>query len=273
MGNYGAPPPGYPGQGQPMPAYFADPLANVAMQYGQSLAGQGKDIVNQNLEKWISISTLKFYFAVDTKYVARKLLVLFLPFVIRDWSIKFPPSQCVAPREEPNAPDLYVPAMAFVTYILTTGVLLGTQNRFTPEDLGGQASQILAWLIVEILLVLLTFYITNISSNLRFLHLLAFTGYKYVGMVVCGVMSMFLSRWGYRVALIYSSVAIVWFFLRSLKVYVLPEVMSADRTGYRRRLWALLFITALQPLMIWLLTRQICSFEAPAAVAPPPVSY
>ena len=52
-------------------------------------------------------------------------------------------------------------------------------SRFTPEHLGAQASQILAWLIVEVLLVLLTFYITNISSNLRFLHLLAFIGYKY----------------------------------------------------------------------------------------------
>ncbi|GAU97312.1 hypothetical protein RvY_08632 [Ramazzottius varieornatus] len=254
----------FPGAFQGAPAYFADPLANVAVAYGQSLAGQGKEIVNQNLEKWFSVSTLKFYFAVDTKYVARKLMVLFLPFVIRDWSIRFPPSQCVAPREEPNAPDLYVPSMAFVTYILASGVLLGLSNKFTPEHLGAQASENLAWLIVEILAVLITFYITNISSNLRFLHLLAFTGYKYAGMVLCVVATMFMGRWGYRMAMLYASLSIVWFFLRSLKVYILPEVTQADNGdsgGYKRRLWALLFITALQPVMMWLITRHIPSYS------------
>jgi hypothetical protein len=49
-GGYGAPPgQAYSGMNPQMPAYFADPLANVAMAYGQSLAGQGKDIVNQNV--------------------------------------------------------------------------------------------------------------------------------------------------------------------------------------------------------------------------------
>ncbi|XP_055330489.1 protein YIF1B-like [Paramacrobiotus metropolitanus] len=263
-GGYGFPT-GFPSQA---PAYFADPLANVALAYGQTLAGQGKEIVNQNLEKWISISTLRFYFAVDTQYVIRKLFVLVMPFFVRDWSIKFPPSQCVAPREEPNAPDLYIPSMAFVTYILSTGILLGTQNRFTPEHLGMQASESLAYLVVEILLILITFYITSISSNLRFLHLLAFSGYKYVGMVACAISALFLKQFGYRIALIYAAVAIIWFFLRSLKVYILPEVTRADQAGHKRRIWALLFITVLQPMMIFLMTRQICSYEASAKVVP-----
>ena len=36
----------------------------------------------------------------------------------------------VAPRYEINAPDLYIPVMAFVTYILLAGAVLGTQNRY-----------------------------------------------------------------------------------------------------------------------------------------------
>lgn len=37
----------------------------------------------------------------------------------------------VAPRFDVNAPDLYIPAMAFITYVLVAGLALGTQNRYT----------------------------------------------------------------------------------------------------------------------------------------------
>lgn len=37
----------------------------------------------------------------------------------------------VAPRFDVNAPDLYIPAMGFITYVLVAGLALGTQNRYT----------------------------------------------------------------------------------------------------------------------------------------------
>lgn len=58
---------------------------------------------------------------------------------------------------------------------------LGTQNRFTPEVLGMLASSALAWTVVEILVALVTLYITNIQTNLKTLDLIAYSGYKYVG--------------------------------------------------------------------------------------------
>ena len=33
------------------------------------------------------------------------------------------------PRHDVNAPDLYIPAMAFVTYVLMTGLSLGLMER------------------------------------------------------------------------------------------------------------------------------------------------
>jgi len=48
----GAPPaPGGGAWGQQFPGQqiFQDPMANMAMQYGTSLAGQGKDMVNKNV--------------------------------------------------------------------------------------------------------------------------------------------------------------------------------------------------------------------------------
>lgn len=36
----------------------------------------------------------------------------------------------MAPRFDVNAPDLYIPAMGFITYVLVAGVALGTQNKY-----------------------------------------------------------------------------------------------------------------------------------------------
>lgn len=60
---------------------FSDPMASMAVKYGSSLAGQGKEYVTQNVDKWFSISKLKYYFAVDTTYVAKKLLIILFPFI------------------------------------------------------------------------------------------------------------------------------------------------------------------------------------------------
>lgn len=52
-----------------------------------------------------------------------------LYIVLQDWTCKYSKSEPVAPRYEINAPDLYIPLMAFVTYILLAGSVLGTQMR------------------------------------------------------------------------------------------------------------------------------------------------
>lgn len=71
--------------------------------------------------------------------------------------------------------------MAFVTYILTAGLVMGTQNRFNPEQLGIQSSTALGWLIIEILLLMFTLYVMAIQTSLRYLDIMAYAGYKYVG--------------------------------------------------------------------------------------------
>jgi hypothetical protein len=54
-------------------------------------------------------------------------------------------------------------------------------SRFSPEMLGIHASSALAWSVIEIIVELVTLYITNIQTNLKTLDLLAYGGYKYVG--------------------------------------------------------------------------------------------
>ncbi len=53
---------------------IANPLVtDMAMQYGQDLVGRGQEELKKNLDKFVSIGQLKYYFAVDTNYVGRKI--------------------------------------------------------------------------------------------------------------------------------------------------------------------------------------------------------
>ncbi len=116
---------------------------------------------------------------MDTSYVLKKLMLIFLPFLHKDWCIRYS-SDAVTPREEPNLPDLYIPSMAFITYCLLSGYILGLQNRFAPEQLGIYASSALAWLLLEVFVIVVAKYVLNMSSLLGFFHLIAFGGYKFV---------------------------------------------------------------------------------------------
>ncbi|XP_064262539.1 protein YIF1B-like isoform X1 [Passer domesticus] len=116
----------------PPGAFLAEPVSSLAAAYGSSLASH----VEGNLGRWVPVSRLKYYFAVDSVYVGRKLRLLVFPFGHADWQVRYQQDTPVAPRFDVNAPDLYIPAMAFLTYILLAGLALGTQNRFSPASLG-----------------------------------------------------------------------------------------------------------------------------------------
>ncbi|XP_071791931.1 protein YIF1B-B-like isoform X1 [Asterias amurensis] len=255
QGPYGQPQPvGFPGQ-----QLMNDPMANMAMQYGAGLADHGKEVMEKQIDRFMSVSKLKYYFAVDTAYVFKKLAILLCPFTHTDWTIQYnQENEPVAPRYAVNAPDLYIPVMGFVTYILLAGVALGRQDKFTPEQLGMQASTALVWLIIEIVAVLLTLYIMNIHSALRKLDLVAFCGYKYVGMIVCLLASILFQSLGYYVALLYSSISIIFFLVRNMKLIILPE-SHEDSIGHgnKRRMYLLLFIATLQPIFIYWLTSHL----------------
>lgn len=252
----GAPPPyGMPG-GYPL---MHDPMAAMAVQYGSALAGQGKDMVHQKIERYVSVSKIKYYFAVDTSYVGRKLLLLLFPFAHTDWAVKYDQDEPVPPRYDVNAPDLYIPSMAVVTYVLLSGYLLGLRNEFSPERLGLQASSALMWLALEVLAVWLATYILSIRSSLRVLDLVAFSSYKFVAMIAALLASMLLYRPGYLLVLAYGCLTLDFFLLRTLRLSLLSGHSSAE--GSRRGLYLLLALCALQPALAYWLTQPLAQTQ------------
>lgn len=86
------------------------------------------------------------------------------------------------PRSDLNAPDLYIPVMSFVTYIIIIGVVAGLakKNSFSPDVLGLTASKAFFLVLFEVLFVKLGNYFLNISSDAPFLELFAYMGYKFI---------------------------------------------------------------------------------------------
>ncbi|XP_014219170.1 protein YIF1B [Copidosoma floridanum] len=226
-------------------------VANMAMQYGNVLANSGKE----QIEKFLPITSLRYYFAVDTDYVVMKLILLFFPFTHKDWSIKYEQDSPLQPRYEKNAPDMYIPTMAYLTYVVVVGFALGMQEKFTPETLGITASSALAWGIIELLIHITTLYVMNLDTSLRYLDLLAYCSYKYVGINTALLTSLVFAKLGYYSVLIYFSVSLGFFLLRSLKLRVIPEGHSPySASGNKRRLYFILFVAGIQPLLMWWLS-------------------
>lgn len=216
------------GAGGPSP-FPIDPALLYGI--GSQIIGTHTTAQFQNFQEksktWMS-QKLKYYFAVDTGYVLKKLALLFFPYTHRDWSSKYSNSSQanvadgstgvpsaeeipVAPRDDLNSPDLYIPCMAFVTYVLVAGFLLGTNESFSPERLGIEASTALGWILFEVLFTLVSLYLLSINCCLGFFHLLSYSGYKFVPMIGALVISYLMNSTAYYGFLLYSSLSISFF--------------------------------------------------------------
>ncbi|XP_060639673.2 protein YIF1B isoform X1 [Anolis sagrei] len=242
----------------PQGPFLADPVSTFAAAYGSSLASQGKELVDRNIDRFIPVTKLKYYFAVDTVYVGKKLGLLLFPFLHQDWQVQYQQDTPVAPRFDVNAPDLYIPVMAFITYILVAGLALGTQNRFSPDLLGLQASSALAWLIVEVLAILLSLYLVTVNTDLSTIDLVAFSGYKYVGMIVGLLAGLLFGKMGYYLLLSWCCITIVVFMIRTLRLKILSEAAAEGvlvrGAKNQLRMYLTMAVAGLQPLLMYWLT-------------------
>ena len=83
--------------------------------------------------------------------------------------------------------------MAFVTYILLSTFLAGLRGAFQPELLGYTASTAFAIVIFEILGLKLGCYLLSISNESQLLDLVAYSGYKFVGIIISLALSALFS--------------------------------------------------------------------------------
>jgi len=271
---------------------MTDPTAQMGFQVGKTAMMAGQEYVEHNFNRYVSIPALKHYFNVSNSYVLRKLALVLFPWRHKPWSrqqarisggVTGPDGQItqqhyasvfLPPREDLNSPDMYIPTMAFVTYILLCTVIAGLRGSFHPELLGSITTTALAVVIFEILCLKIAMYILSISNDSQLLDLVAYSGYKFVGIIVTLLAAGILSplrgtgSWVGWTVFIYTFLANAFFLLRSLKYVLLPDSSSdhSIRAGsmqtvarsQRNRRTQFLFVYSyvIQFVFMWILSRE-----------------
>lgn len=73
--------------------------------------------------------------------------------------------------------------MAFVTYILLSTLLYGLAGHFDPEQLGYTASFAFTIVLLEIGIIKIGCYLLSINNDSQLMDLVAYSGYKFVGII------------------------------------------------------------------------------------------
>ncbi|EJD45632.1 YIF1-domain-containing protein [Auricularia subglabra TFB-10046 SS5] len=262
-----APYPAYPQQPPHQPPFgfvapnvwgVNDATAQIGMQLGQSAVAAGSEYVKQNFGgALIPLSALKHQFQVSNSYVLSKLRLVLFPWRHKPWHRKAVRSEggqtegYLPPRDDINSPDLYIPSMALVTFVLLSAVRLGLRDQFNPRVLGATTSSAIFCVFLEVLLVRLACYLLSIQGSASVVDLVAYAGYKFVGIIVTMCMDLMMIRsWIYWLAFLYVFLANAFFLIRSLRYIVLPEAAAVNQpytaAQRSRRVYFLIIVGACQ---------------------------
>ncbi len=130
------------------------------------------------------------------------------------------------PRDDLNSPDMYIPVMALVTYILLSAMLAGFRGNFHPELLGATTTTAIAVMVFEIICLKLAMYILSINNDSQLVDLVAYSGYKFVGIIITLLASEIFTpgkgtgSWVGWVVFIYTFLANAFFLVR---IYLLQR--------------------------------------------------
>jgi hypothetical protein len=174
-------------------------------------------------------------------------------------------AEFLPPREDLNCPDLYIPVMSIVTYILLAALHAGIHSRFNPVILGDSASRATVVVLLDFAFVKLGCYVLNITGSAQVVDLVAYGGYKFVGVIfalIAGFMGLRGPLW--TLVFIYAFFANAFFLLRSLRTVILPDAATIPATHAtatvthaqrRRRIAFLLMEAGMQVLYMGWLVR------------------
>jgi hypothetical protein len=86
------------------------------------------------------------------------------------------------PIADDNAPDLYIPCMSLITYVLLSALCYGNAGQFNPEVIPDVSTKCLLTQVLEVLAIRFGFYM--MQTSVPFLDLWSYTGYKYLGLCI-----------------------------------------------------------------------------------------
>lgn len=215
---------------------------------------------------WVSWDYFRSYFRVNNVYVLYKLRILLFPFFHKNWTRahakqnangEFDPLNPnmnrydMSPIDDVNAPDLYLPLMAFITYILLMAYMMGLDGNFNPEVFGSTATSAFVVLFLENVVIKLGLYLLSVPSSPYFLDCIALTFYKFVHVNLTLFVDLFLGYTFYWISTIIFGMSMGIFIARSLQVTV-----SSKDTAKSKKLRAFLMVIGLLQILFILYLGQ-----------------
>ncbi|KAI3932102.1 hypothetical protein MKW92_011834 [Papaver armeniacum] len=186
----------------------------------------------------------QYYFQVNDQYVRNKLKVVLFPFLHR-WGgrLSYKP-----PVYDINAPDLYIPLMAFGTYVVLAGFLLGLSGKFSPEALSLQFTKGMVGWFLQVLLLKASLYSLGSGGG----SIAGHCGIRWIciyGMCVA-VLGRLVWSYSYYFVMPWTCLCMGVFLVKTMKRVLFAEVRSSDSSKHH---YLLLFMALVQfPLFIWL---------------------
>ncbi|KAG6725881.1 hypothetical protein I3842_02G052900 [Carya illinoinensis] len=164
--------------------------------YGEKFLGSSSEYVQSNISRYFSDP--QYYFQVNDQYVRNKLKAVLFPFLHRGhWTrITEPVGGRLSykpPIYDINAPDLYIPFMAFGTYVVLAGFSLGLHGKFSPEALNWFFIKGLLGWFLQVALLKVTLLSLG-SGEAPLLDIVAYAGYTFTGMCLAVLGKLV---WGY----------------------------------------------------------------------------
>ncbi|KAG8639447.1 hypothetical protein MANES_14G144500v8 [Manihot esculenta] len=149
-----------------------------------------------------------------------------------------------------NAPDLYIPLMAFGTYLILAGFFLGINGKFSPEALSVQLTNgLLCWLF-QVLILEATLHTLG-DGDVPLLDVVAYGGYTFVA-VSLAILARIACRYFFYTTTLWECFCMGMFFVKIMKRILIAEMRSCDKHSSKRHYLLLLVAIAQIPLLFWL---------------------
>lgn len=245
----------------PQPGQFGNPFYGASSgliktglgAYGEKFLGSSSEFMQSNINRYFS--NPQYYFHVNDQYVRNKLKVILFPFLHRGhWTrISEPVGGRLSykpPIYDINAPDLYIPFMAFGSFIILAGFTLGFMGKFTPEAINLQFSRgLIGWALQIVILKGLLYSMGG--GEVPLLDLVAYGGYLFAGLSLA-VISRLLWAYSYFVMMPWMSLCMGVFLVRTMKRVLFTEMRSSERHSTRQHYFLLFLAISQFPLFFWL---------------------
>eukprot|EP00917_Polyrhabdina_sp_WS-2016_P016633 GHVP01035945.1.p1 GENE.GHVP01035945.1~~GHVP01035945.1.p1 ORF type:complete len:298 (+),score=13.19 GHVP01035945.1:297-1190(+) len=201
---------------------------------------------------------LKRYFDISQSYVLNKILIILFPFKHKNWKRYNESSLGMSnsvPSTDINAPDLYIPIVSLISFILLRGYSVGLKGQFHPDILGITGLYSIITIFIMVIIVKIISYSFGVGNEVSIIDVGSVLGYNFVNISLVSIISMFCNNTIKNIVRIYVFISMSFFIVRYILNVILPhEFQQIIGQSRRKKLNFLLGIVMFQLLFSFLLT-------------------